>query len=196
METKIKEKINELIENLEHSDKEAQDKSAKALVEIGDPAVELLIEYLRYREEKSTVHIGVANILSKIGTKKVVDLLLEKLMDYNWRVRTAAAMAIKEIGDSRVIDPLLQILFKDERRDNREYAEVALGEIGEPVVEQLIRALKDEEPDIRVRAARLLGKIKDFRAIKPLTEVLSKDGNFDVKMVAKRALEKIGVKTE
>jgi HEAT repeat protein len=196
METKIKEKINELIENLEHSDKEAQDKSAKALVEIGDPAVEILIEYLRYREEKSTVHIRVANILSKIGTKKVVDLLLEKLMDYNWRVRTAAAMAIKEIGDSRVIDPLLQILFKDERRDNREYAEVVLGEIGEPVVEQLIQALKDEEPDIRVRAARLLGKIKDFRAVKPLTEVLSKDGNFDVKMVAKRALEKIGVKTE
>jgi HEAT repeat protein len=47
-----------------------------------------------------------------------------------------------------------------------------------------------------VRAARLLGKIKDSRAVKPLSEVLSKDENYDVKMVTRRALEEIGVKIE
>ena len=194
MEAKIKERINELIQNLGHSDKEVQDKSANELIEIGDPAIELLIESLRFTEEKNAICLQVANILSKIGSKKVVDLLLEKLLDYDWRVRAAAAIAIKKIGDSRVINPLLQILFKDGKRDNREYAEIVLNEIGEPVVEQLIRALNDKEPDIRVRAARLLGKIKDIRAIHPLTEVMSKDKNYDVQMVAKRALEEIRAK--
>ena len=196
MEAKTKEEINQLIKNLEHPDKDVQDQAAKALVEIGDPAAELLMECLRYTEAENAVYLKVAHILSKIGNKKVVDLLVEKLMDYNWRVRTAAAMAIKEIGDARVIDPLLQVLFKDDRRDNRDYAAIVLAEIGKPVVEPAIRALKDKEPDIRVRAARLLGKIKDSRAVKPLSEVLSKDENYDVKMVTRRALEEIGVKIE
>jgi len=196
MEAKTKEEINQLIKNLEHPDKDVQDKSANALVEIGDPAAELLMECLRYTEAENAVYLKVAHILSKIGNKKVVDLLVEKLMDYNWRVRTAAAIAIKEIGDARVIDPLLQVLFKDDRRDNRDYAAIVLAEIGKPVVEPAIRALKDKEPDIRVRAARLLGKIKDSRAVKPLSEVLSKDENYDVKMVTRRALEEIGVKIE
>ena len=196
MEAKTKEEINQLIKNLEHPDKDVQDQAAKALVEIGDPAAELLMECLRYTEAENAVYLKVAHILSKIGNKKVVDLLVEKLMDYNWRVRTAAAIAIKEIGDARVIDPLLQVLFKDDRRDNRDYAAIVLAEIGKPVVEPAIRALKDKEPDIRVRAARLLGKIKDSRAVKPLSEVLSKDENYDVKMVTRRALEEIGVKIE
>jgi HEAT repeat protein len=191
MGAKVREDISALIEKLGHSDKNVQDASAQALIEAGDPAVELLAEHLTFTKEKSDACNRVADILSKIGTQKVVDLLSKKLMDYDWRVRTGAALALKNIGDSRVIDPLLEIFFKDSSRDHREYAEVVLWEIGSPVVERLIQALEDPEPDIRVRAARLLGKIKDARAVGPLNRVLAKDGNLDVQMVARRALESL-----
>ncbi len=55
-------------------------------------------------------------------------------------------------------------------------------------VEPLIKALKDEEKDVRKSAAEALGEIGDERAIKPLYEV-SKDE--DLKWNAERAIEKI-----
>jgi HEAT repeat protein len=46
----------------------------------------------------------------------------------------------------------------------------ALALIGEPAVEPLIAALRNEDADIRMNAAWALGEIKDPRAIEPLLE--------------------------
>jgi len=57
-------------------------------------------------------------------------------------------------------------------------------------VEGLIKALKDEDKDVRWGAAAALGYIGDARALEPLTKAL-KDKNKDVQKVAKEALEKL-----
>jgi hypothetical protein len=48
----------------------------------------------------------------------------------------------------------------------------ALGEIGEPALESLIQALKDDLPRVRMHAAVALGNIADPRAIEPLGALL------------------------
>ena len=70
------------------------------------------------------------------------------------------------------------------------YSAKSLIEIGEPVVELLIQTLKDEDSNVRARAAYALGEIGDERAIEALTNAL-KDKDLGVQEIVKRALEKI-----
>ena len=71
-----------------------------------------------------------------------------------------------------------------------EEAENALEEIGKPAVDPLIAALKNQNSDIRGRAARALGTIRDTRAVDPLIAAL-KDENSGVRGRAARALQEI-----
>jgi len=81
--------------------------------------------------------------------------------------------------------------WENENWQVREGATKRLDKIGKPAVGPLITALKDEDADIRWRAARSLGDIEDSRAIEPLTEAL-KDRDRRVRYRAIEALEKIG----
>ncbi|QGZ89549.1 hypothetical protein GQR42_08210 [Microcystis aeruginosa FD4] len=73
----------------------------------------------------------------------------------------------------------------------RRYAAEALVRIGQPSVEPLIAALKDEDVVVRRAAAEALGKIGGELAIEPLVAVL-KDEDVDVRRSATEALGKIG----
>jgi hypothetical protein len=63
--------------------------------------------------------------------------------------------------------------------------------LGEPAVEPLAAALKDENLGIRRMAASTLGNIKDPRAVEPLATAL-KDDDRNVRMMAAWALAEIG----
>jgi len=66
----------------------------------------------------------------------------------------------------------------------------ALEKIGEPAVEFLIEALRDENRTVRYGAVKALGNIGSARALSPLTQALNdKDG--EVRKAAKEALENI-----
>jgi HEAT repeat protein len=73
----------------------------------------------------------------------------------------------------------------------RQKAAEALGKIGEPAVEPLIGALRDENRLVRRRAAEALGEIRDARAVEPLIGAL-RDRDSWVRRRAAEALEKIG----
>ncbi|MCO5381472.1 MAG: HEAT repeat domain-containing protein [Methanosarcina barkeri] len=62
-------------------------------------------------------------------------------------------------------------------------------------MEPLIRALGDEDPNVRVRAAEALGRIGDKRAVVPLTDALN-DENEMVRTFAKLGLKSIGSQRE
>ena len=83
--------------------------------------------------------------------------------------------------------------WKSDDWQAREQATKNLNKLGKPAVGPLITALKDEDADIRWRAAYELGEIKDSRAIEPLTQAL-KDEDRRVRYRATEALEKIGDK--
>lgn len=66
----------------------------------------------------------------------------------------------------------------------------ALIKIGEPVVEPLIAALKNESPMKQEIIARIFGEIKDLRAVEPLISLLNVESDF-VQKAAAAALGKI-----
>ena len=157
--------------------------AAVALGKIGDArAVEPLINALE-DDEHSYVRSSAAEALGKIGDARAVGPLIKALDDCGQE----AAEALGKIGDERAIEPLIKALKGNWEVCQR--AAGALGEIGKPAVELLIKTLQDGSVLWPVTEA--LGKIGDARAVEPLIKVLS-DGYSDVRISAVGALGKIG----
>jgi len=207
-----KKDVKGLIKALRHED--VRKEAAEALVNIGEPAVEPLIQALK--DEYSDVREEAARALGRIGDKRAVEPLIQALKD-NIDVQRRAAWALRKIGEPAV-EPLIQALKDEdwyvrwraawaldemgwEPGDDTEkvYYLIAkqewseLPELGEPAVEPLIQALKDEYSDVRESAAEALAKIGE-PAVEPLIQALKKYINSDVRMRAARALGKIGDK--
>lgn len=84
----------------------------------------------------------------------------------------------KSLGKLKAVDavPALRILLSDESEHARLYASYALASCGDPRdLGRLINALKLDDPDIRFRAAPLLGEVGDRRAVKALIAQLHTD---------------------
>jgi HEAT repeat protein len=126
--------------------------------------------------------------LMSIG-KPAVDPLIEVVYHLNFDIRKGAIETLCLIKDPRAIGVLMQSL-KDENKEIRWRAALALGEIGEPAVEPLIMALEDHEVDIQQHAAWCLGKIEEPWAVVPLLNIL-KSGYSFVRWRAAEALGKI-----
>lgn len=65
-------------------------------------------------------------------------------------------------------------------------------EVEEVTFESLVKALEDNDPEVREEAVDNLGESEDERAVAHLTEVLLKDRDVDVREVAAEALGEIG----
>jgi HEAT repeat protein len=76
-----------------------------------------------------------------------------------------------DIKDTRAIASL-SALLDDVDPNVREEVINALVKIGKPVVEPLIIALNEKHPHVRWGAAKVLGAIKDPRAVEPLFAAL------------------------
>jgi HEAT repeat protein len=72
-----------------------------------------------------------------------VETLIEELKSDDAKIRREAVVALGEVYDSRAIKPLITAL-KDKRDYVRHAAQDALGNLGQPAVEPLIAALKNE----------------------------------------------------
>jgi len=124
--------------------------------------------------------------IEELKANKDVEGLINALKDKEPIVRGDAAEVLGEIGDSRAVEPLIEVL-----KDIVQYIAIeSLRKIGEPAVEPLIKALKNKDTLIRSGAARALGEIRDKRAVEPLTEAV-KYGDMFVRSAAVGALEKI-----
>lgn len=81
-------------------------------------------------------------------------------------------------------------VFRDGDVRTRTGAMEALWMLGQPATTPLIMVLKDDQSDVRKRAALLLGEIGDQKAADHLTGLLS-DENVSVRREAFEALEMI-----
>jgi bilin biosynthesis protein len=152
----------------------------------GESTIKQLINSLN--NESIDVRKNAAGALIKIG-EPAVEMIIDALVDENWRVRWHSAEILGEIKDDRAVKPLINSM-NDENNGVRSNSIIALIEIGEPAVVVLIDALDDENWRVRLHSAEILGEINDDRAVKPLTETLNDDNN-DVRRAADRALERI-----
>jgi HEAT repeat protein len=88
----------------------------RALVSIGAPAVEVLVEYLSYESWGDQPVRGPASeVLGEIGAP-AVEALLKQLNAKNAGVRRAAAWALGKTGDRRAVQPLIAALRSEDHQ--------------------------------------------------------------------------------
>jgi HEAT repeat protein len=153
---------------------------ARALAQIGSPAVPALIKLLIPRDDEyhEFTRRDAAIALGDIGDTMAIEPLVAALGDEDEEVRNRAAEALGKIGDPRAIGPIVSKLKSDRWLSSRTkwYMIRALAEIGEPSVASLLDLLTDEDHFIQGEAANALGEIGDPGAVEPLIEAL-KDGS-------------------
>lgn len=186
-ENNEKQGLDELITVLKDENIAGQKDIVNDLVEIGEPAVEPLINLLK--DEKWRVRYISAETLGEIGDSKAVEPLIDSLNDENNGVRSNSIIALVEIGKPSV-EPLIDILDDNNWHMKWQAAE-ALGEIGDKkAIQPLIKILNNENPWVRKTAANALGSLGDECAVKPLRALLD-DNDSDVREAAAKAITKL-----
>lgn len=137
--------------------------------------------------------------IDRMERNEDVEGLIDALKFKDCNIRKEAATALKNIGDSRALFPLIDVLEYKEWHEYyavmssvRETAAEALGILKDRrAVESLIKALDDKDEEVRWKSTWALGNIRDRRAVEPLIYLLS-DKSWTVRRFAASALGKIG----
>ena len=137
--------------------------------------------------------------IDRLEKNRDVEGLISALKFKDCNVRKEAAAALKKIGDTRALFPLIDVLEYRDWHDFyavmgsvRETAAEALGVLRDRrAVEPLVKSLNDKDEEVRWKAAWALGNIGDIRAVEPLIYLLY-DKSWVVRRFAASALGKIG----
>jgi hypothetical protein len=131
-------------------------RAARALAQIGEPAVEPLIGLLSHPVEDIRWKAAIA--LGEIGDRRAILPLIRLLLDHDHFVKGRAAHALGLIGRDAV-EPLAEVLSQGDD-DLRWGAAIALGQIRDPSATiPLAIALKDRNENVRSEAAAALAAI-------------------------------------
>lgn len=175
--------VDPLITALAHDDAFVRKAAAEALGRIRDKkALSPLIEILN--DDDESPRIAAAEALGEIGEKEAVEPLKKLLKDEDWTVRRATIRALGKIGDPCSV-PLLVEFLDDENESVRKTATEAFENIGIPEdahhkavyavakrdwalalemgkesLPHLEKALKDNDPEVRLSAANTIEKIQ------------------------------------
>jgi HEAT repeat protein len=119
------------------------------------------------------------------------DDLIKKLQSKATMDRRDAAHELGKAKDARAVSPLIAAL-KDEEPMVRLDVSGALIDIGKPVVDPLIEAVKHDSDSIFLwNAIRVLEEVGDPKAVEPLKEVQQKHPDPAIQQIAKYAIEKL-----
>lgn len=108
-----------------------------ALVAIGEPAVDLLLQAVSNKKNNKYIRSFCIGALGQIGNSRAVETLIDALNDKKKWVRWQAAKALGAIGDSRAV-PFLVAALQNGNNLMRNYASRALAQIGGPVAEEAL----------------------------------------------------------
>lgn len=168
------------IMEMDLDEKSVRWKTAEALRDIGDPkTVEPLIQMLRNKDEY--VRAAAANGLEIDHercpeTKNALDSLIECLGDEHVMVKIAAIKALGAIGERKGIEPLLDVINKEEQDSRvRSFVLESLKRFGDEkrVLDKIIEHLGDQNWSVRMTAAESLGFIGDRSAVDSLIPSLN-----------------------
>lgn len=162
----------------------------KTLVEIGEPAVPILINLLKESED---MVIGiVAEALGIIGDNRAISPLIHTLstIDVNndWTLKQLT-LALIRFGYHAV--PELLAVTRGSIKNNDVIYDI-LGEIGDPIsATPILEAFGEKNEKVRISAAKALYKLKDKRTVAPLIMLLNDDSP-GVRIYVAKALGRIG----
>lgn len=132
-----------------------------------------------------------ADALADIKDTRAVFPLIAALNDSDSSVRWSAVKALGKFNDWRALEPLLHLVHGDTDKEVRGAAVEALGDTPPQSVKMFIQMLERDDSYVRASAAKVLGKLKDIRAVHPLVAAL-RDKEDEVTKAAAEALGKIG----
>lgn len=192
-----KKAVEPLIKALKDKDYWVRSSAAGALGKIGDKrAVEPLLEALKKSEEMALVE-ALGQLGDSRAVEPIVEILESKIQKatsrrniYDGTISTLTK-ALGNIGGPGAVKTLVKLLKKGRNSYEKECGTNALVQIGEPAVDILVGTLEDEDYYLRCRAAEILSKIGDKKALEPLTAAL-KDKDNRVRIAAAWALRNMG----
>lgn len=162
--------------------------AARALGQMGEPAVDLLLEMTA--SSAPATREAAIEALGSTSATRAVNRVIDALSDSNPNVRAAAVKALGESSSERAV-PHLMALLRDDSSALRAQAASSLARLGQFATPSLISALKDSKPSIRQLAASALGDVGSKDAVAPLIELVTKDQS-GARPEAIEALGKIG----
>jgi HEAT repeat protein len=172
------------INDLMHRDVGARLAALETLIRQGKAAVLPLMALLEHRNP--AIRVLVTEILGSIADPRAFESLAQALDDRDRRVRRAAIAAIGKLNTQAAVARLLEALESDDSA----FADIAarsLVNAGALVSRFIIDLLRAPNPELRARAARILGQIREPLAKGPLVNAL-KDPDDWVRAAAAHAL--------
>ena len=159
--------------------------SELAAEEIGQLELSLRLDVLRAIEESGAVNrylkaarsrlkwtrAHALRILGELKLPQSVPTLLAALEDKDPDVRNVAARSLGRMRLQATEEALVALLGKHDQAVSARIAAICI-EMGPRTAPLLIRALREGTPKARFWAARILGEIKDARAIRSLGDAL------------------------
>jgi HEAT repeat protein len=129
--------------------------------------------------------------LAQIDHEQAREALKKSLSDPDASVRQCAAFGLRRQPHQSALPDLVTALGASDRLLARLAAD-ALVALGESALESLTKALRSDDPAVRIEAARALAQMEDPGAIPPLFAALDDPSQLVVHW-AERGLEKLGV---
>lgn len=170
--------------------------AAKALVKIGEPAIEFLVSAQRNSRVDINIREGATVTLGLIASPKVCEALMTTLEEEpNERILSWTKDVLYRIGDNQITDRLLALVEKEDLDQDGKirklFAIEVLGGISDKrSIQALINSLNEKSESFTQAAAKSLGEIGDLQAAEALVSYL-RPGNRQGDRV-KEALAKMG----
>lgn len=154
----------------------------------GSGSVAAAVRQLRARNRWRRV--AAASQLGRMRSQLAVQPLITALHDESEDVRTVAARSLAAIGRPEAVHALATALG-DQSRWTASRVAADLVEMGSFAVPTLLEIVGGEKKEAAVSAVRVLGEIRDPRAVPSLAEILQRSGDLNMRAQAARALGKI-----
>lgn len=144
------------------------------------------------KDQNSLVRERAIVKLGEMDSSAALAAVQEALSDSHRDVQIAACESLRRKKDPASVGPLVEAL-EQKRLDGEVQQAIlqTLEAIGPPAVDKLVARLKDKDCQVQAEIAETLGKIKDAKAIPPLSESL-KDSDVRVRKESIHALGLIG----
>ncbi|WP_243545868.1 HEAT repeat domain-containing protein [Pseudodesulfovibrio tunisiensis] len=123
---------------------------------------------------------------------EAVPLLAELLTTNHLGIQEAADSSLRKIGGKATVQAVLPLLRSDDA-PVRNLAMDILREVGNQDIGSLTRLIHDEDPDIRIFVADILGSTANSLAVEPLCDALLKDPEVNVRYQAAVSLGELGM---
>jgi len=127
----------------------------------------------------------------ELGLQSAVELLVKRFADSSVGVQEAAERSLRQIRGPRTVQAVAPLL-RSENAVVRNIAMDVLREVGSDDLATLTHLLHDEDPDIRIFLADILGSTGSALALAPLCDVLLHDPEVNVRYQAAVSLGDLG----